>query len=39
MCGEDPKAWFEAEEATIAALKAREKFWTVIADEIEARTR
>ena len=37
MCGEDPKAWSEAEVATKAALKARDKFWTAIAKEIETR--
>ena len=35
MCGEDPTAWQEAEDATIQALKARDKFWSAIATHIE----
>jgi len=37
MCGDDPKKWQEAEEATIQALRARDKFWSAIANEIDSR--
>ncbi len=37
MCGDDRKKWEEAEEATIQALRARDKFWSAIANEIDIR--
>ena len=38
LCGDNPKAWVEAEEATIIALNARNEFWSAIAREIEVRS-
>ncbi len=37
MCGDDPAKWDEAEVATVQALKARDKFWSAIANEIDTR--
>jgi len=36
LCGDDPKLWAEATQATITAMKSRDLLWTRIADALQA---
>jgi len=36
LCGDDPKLWAEATQATITAMKSRDLLWTRIADALKA---